>query len=155
MGFSNHTLGWTDPLPYPTPHLEGLFARLRREIDRIGQLLGERAVVITVPMNGITHTRMLSAAHEMFVRADPALAFFLAYPTRRLSSALIKAAADAATAIAWLAQNPPSDSEMPHLDQEYGACCERIQSGIRDWRLSVDLKRAECDLDQGPAETIN
>ena len=91
----------------------------------------------------------------MFVAADPALSLFLAYPTWRLSAALIKAAADATAAVAWLAQNPPTDAEIPHLAQEYMACSERIQAGIADWRLSVDLKRVEHDLDCGPAETVH
>jgi len=119
------------------------------------QLLGDRAIVVTVPMNDMSHARMLDTVDEMFVAADPALSLFLAYPTRRLSSALIKAAADAATAVAWPAQNPPSNSEIPHLDQEYEVCCERIQSGIADWRLSVDLKRVWHDLDVGLPETVH
>jgi len=118
------------------------------------QLLGERVIQVTVPMDGMTHARMLEAVKVMFVTADPALSLFLGYPTRRLSAALIKGSADAATAVAWLAQNPPSDS-VTVLSQEYAACCERIQSGIGDWRLSVDLKRAEFDLEFGPAETVH
>jgi hypothetical protein len=100
-------------------------------------------------MNGMTHSRMLDIVSVMFARYDPALALFLAYPTKRLSATLIKAAADASTAVAWLAQNPPSEQEA------YAKCCERIQSGIADWRLSVDLKRAEHDLDIGLPETLH
>jgi hypothetical protein len=139
-----------DPIPYPTPYMEGLFAGLCAEIHRLRGLVGQRTIEITVPMNGMTHSHMLDIVSVMFGRYDPALALFLAYPTKRLSATLIKAAADASTAMAWLAQNPPAETH-----QEYAACCERIQSGISDWRLSVDLKRAEHDLDIGPPETAH
>jgi hypothetical protein len=145
----------TDRIPYPTPHLQGLFARLCRELERMRQLLGKRAIQVTVPMRGMTHARMLRTVHVMFDTADPALSLFLKYPTLRLALVLTQGAAEASTAVARLAQNPPSDSESPHLAQEYAACCERIQSGIADWRLSVDLKRAEYDLDLGPVETVH
>ena len=145
----------TDHIPYPTVHMEGLFPRLCAELDQLGELLGEGPFDITVPMGNMTHTRMLATVGAMFVSNHAALALFLAYPTKRLSMALIKAAADAATAVAWFAQNPPTSSALPCLEQEYGACCERIQSGIADWRLSVDLKRVEHDLDVGPPETVH
>jgi hypothetical protein len=145
----------TNTIPYPTPHMARLFSLLCAEVDLLRQLLGDREIQVTVPMNGMTHARILEEVNEMFVSADPALSFFLAYPTRRLSTALIKAAADAASAVAWLAQNPPTDWTVTDLVQEYDACCERVRSGIRDWRLSVDLKRVERDLDFGPAETVH
>ena len=145
----------TDRILYPTPHLESLFARLCGELKQMRQLLGERAVQVTVPMRDMTHARMLRTVHVMFDTADPALSLFLKYPTLRLALVLTEAAADASTAVAWLAQNPPSDAEIPHLAQEYAGCCDRLQSGIADWRLSVDLKRAEYDLDLGPVETMH
>lgn len=139
-----------DHIPYPTSHMEGLFPALCAEIECLRGLVRQRAVEITVPMYGMTHTRMLDTVSLLFVRYDPALALFLGYPTRRLSATLIKAATDASAAVAWLAQNPPATEQ-----QEYTACCERIQSGIADWRLSVDLKRAEHDLDVGEPETVH
>ena len=145
----------TDHIPYPTAHMEGLFPRLCAELDQLRQLLGESAAQATRLADGMTHTRMLATARAMFVGNHAVLALFLAYPTRRLSVALTKAAADASTAVAWLAQNPPASPALPCPGQEYAACCERIQSGIADWRLSVDLKRAEHDLDVGPPETVH
>ena len=91
-------------------------------------------------MNGMTHERMFETVSGMFAHNESALAFFLAYPTRRLSLSLIKAAADATAAVAWLAQNPPMDSGLAQPDREYESCCVRIQTDIADWRLSVDLK---------------
>jgi hypothetical protein len=135
--------------------MEGLFARLRTELVQLRQLLSDRVIDITVPMGAMTHARMLETLNDMFVSNEPALALFLAYPTRRLWSPLIKAAADAATAVAWLAQNPPTDSTVTALTRDYAACCERLQSGIADWRLSVDLKRVEYDLDLGPREMVH
>jgi hypothetical protein len=137
-------------IPYPTSHMEGLFSGLRAEIEPLRGFVRKRTVEITVPINGMTHTRMLDTVSLLFARYDPALALFLGYPTRRLSVTLIKAAADASAAVARLAQNPPAAER-----QECTACCERIQSGIADWRLSVDLKRAEHDLDVGAPETVH
>jgi hypothetical protein len=134
----NETLS-TDSLPYPTPHMEGLFTRLRAELKQLRQLLGQRTISITVPMDGMNHERMFETVSGMFAHNESALAFFLAYPTRRLSLVLIKAAADATAAVAWLAQNPPMDSGLEQPDKEYEACCERMQTDIADWRLSVDL----------------
>jgi hypothetical protein len=145
----------TQHIPYPTPHMEGLFPRLCAELDRLRELLGRQPTEITVPMGDMTHPRMLEIVHEMFSAAVPALSLFLAHPTRRLSSVMIKAAADATTAMAWLAQNPPTASAIPHIDQEYASCCERIQSGISDWRLSVQLKQVWHDLEVGPPETVH
>ena len=142
-------------LPYPTPYMEGLFPRLCAELDQLRRMLRDRAAEITVPMEGMTHAIMLETVNAMFINSDPALALFLAHPTRRLSIALIKAAADATAAVAWLAQNPPTSSAISNLDEEYAACCARIQTGISDWRLSVDLKRAEHDLDVAPPETVH
>jgi hypothetical protein len=150
----NETLS-TDSLPYPTVHMEGLFTRLRAELKQLRQLIGQRTISITMPMNGMTHERMFETVSGMFVNNDSALAFFLAYPTRRLSSVLLKAAADATAAVAWLAQNPPMDSGIAQPDKEYEACCERMQTDIADWRLSVDLKRAWLDLDVGAPETVH
>jgi hypothetical protein len=145
----------TDHLPYPTPQMEGLFPRLCSELTLLRQLLGTEPVELTVPMGNLTHPRMLETVREMFFAAVPALSLFLAHPTRRLSVVLIKAAAEATAAVAWLAQNPPTSHGIPHVGEEYAACCERIQSGIADWRLSVELKCAWHDLDVGPAETVH
>jgi len=150
----NETLS-TDSLPYPTPHMEGLFTRLRAELKHVRQLLGERSISITTPMNGMTHEHMFETVSGMFAHNEFALVFFLAYPTRRLSLVLIKAAADATAAVAWLAQNPPMDLRIAQPDKEYEACCVRMQTDIADWRLSVDLKRAWLDLDVGAPETVH
>ncbi len=145
----------TQHIPYPTPHMEGLFPRLSAELDRLRQLLGRQPRAITVPMGDMTHARMLETVHEMFLAPIPALSLFLAHPTKRLSWVMIKAAADASTAMAWLAQNPPTASTITHIDEEYAACCERIRSGIADWRLSVQLKQVWHDLEVGLPETVH
>lgn len=145
----------TDHLPHPTPHMQGLFSRLRAEIALLRQLIRHQAITISVPMNGMTHERMFETVGESFNHNESALAFFLAYPTHRLSLVLIKAAADASTAVAWLAQNPPMGLGLAQPDKEYEAGCVRIQGGVADWRLSVDLKRAEYNLDVGTAETVH
>jgi len=54
MHHMNPTLA-PDHIPYPTPHLEGLFARLCGELNRIRQLVGEGVISVTVPMQGMTH----------------------------------------------------------------------------------------------------
>ena len=135
--------------------MEGLFPRLFAEIEQLRGLIGGRVVALTVPMGDMTHSRMMEIVKKMFVSNHFALALFLMYPTRRMSAVLTKAAADTTAAIAWLAQNPPTNPAKPYFDQQYVACCERIQAGIADWRLSVDLKRAEYDLDLKPPETVH
>jgi hypothetical protein len=142
-------------LLYPTPSLEQLFPRLSTDLDRVRRMLGPLAFEVSADPDVYTHARMLTFADSLLQSSNPALALFLYYPTKRLAQVLVKSAADATAAVAWLAQHPPEISDPAARQDEYQACCERIQSGIADWRLSVDLKWAMHDFDYCQPETLH
>lgn len=145
----------SDSIQFPTPELQQLFPMLHLELGCLRYLLGDVAKDVSVPPDVVTHARMLERAEWLFDRNYPALALFLAYPTQRLSLTLVREVADATATIAWLAQHPPAARHYTDVNDEYAACCERIQSGISDWRLSVDIKRAMHDLEYGPPEPLH
>jgi hypothetical protein len=142
-----------DALPCPMPSIQG-FIILCAELGRIKQLLNNQVIVTSVPADGITHAHMLTTVHDMFVRTDPALSLFLTHPTRRLGAALIKGAADATAAVAWLAQNLPTGLAGPSV-VDYEGCCERIQSGIHHYLLCVEVTGMLNDLDERAPETMH
>jgi len=104
---------------------------------------------------GYTHARVIADTESLLERNYEALALFLTYPTRRLAGMLRRAAADACAAVVWLAQNPLVEAGPSEAATEYAACCERLQSGIADWRLSVDLKWATHDLEYVAPEILH
>lgn len=138
-------------LPWPTPHLAQLFPGLRARLGALEALICGDAGYL---QSSSPHADSLRALRRLLHAGEPLLAVFLAYPTRRGSGALLKVSFEAQTLVATLAQTPPPQLSGESL-QAYEAHCNRLQAAISDWRLAVDLKQAEFDLEHLERETLH
>jgi len=101
-----------------------------------------------------SHLSLLDLTDSLLAVAGPALSFFFAFPTRRLSETLILLAHEATTAVASLAQSPLPATDVTRIS-EFAASCERIQTAIREWSFAVELESVARDLDVTQAETLH
>jgi hypothetical protein len=138
-------------LPYPTPYMQGLFPSLSVELDYLEVLVGTESLSSDVPKHGKT----IATLRELLAANYSGLALFLARPTQRLSVLLLRAVAEAETAVGWLLDNRSGQLASPGFEQLYVACSERIRAGISDWQQSVDLKRMMAELDGWVPETVH
>lgn len=142
------------PAPYPRTHLVELLPRIRDEVARLRTIVAASPTASAPSSDPCNHTALLDLLDSLIETGGPALVFFLAHPTQRLSQALIDLADEAATATKWLAHSPLSESE-PLLLAEYPGCCERIQSWIREWRLAIRFELAAREIDEQQSETLH
>lgn len=140
--------------PYPTAHVAQLLPTIQREVALLRTIVAASPTASAPSSDPCNHTALLDLLDSLTNTAGPALGFFFAYPTQRLSQALIFMADEAATATRWLAQSPLPETD-PALLAEYPDCCERIQSAIRDWLLAIRLELDVRNLDEQPPEIVH
>jgi len=92
---------------------------------------------------------------HLLISGSPGLSFVLACPGRSLAAALMRLSADARAVVAWLAQNPPATGPATSSASGYDDACERLQSGIEEWRCAVGLKSMDLSLEYEPLETLH
>jgi hypothetical protein len=131
----------------PTPYVAQLLPTLRQELTRL------RALVVdsTDPVN---HASVLELADAIINAVEPVIGLFFAHPTQRLSGALLLQADNLIQAAGWLVCHVPSNLTGSQCD-EYAACCDRLESLSRDWRLSIRLESVARNLEDGPPETLH
>lgn len=137
-------------VPYPTPHLQGLFPSVCATLTQL-----DAVVTLARATDKRVHRRMLINLDELLSAHYEVLALFLAHPTRRLSDLLSIAVTSAEEAIGWLIDNPPAPPGATPCDFSYPVLCERVRRGIADWRLSIALHRVYYDLDDAPIEAVH
>lgn len=142
------------PAPYPTAHVAQLLPTIRDEVARLRSIVAVCPAASGLSSDPVNHIALLDLLDCLIKAGEPALGFFFAHPTQRLSKALIYLADEAATATTWLAQRPVPETDPPLL-AEYPARCGRIQSAIRDWRLAIRLHLVAREIDEEQPETLH
>jgi hypothetical protein len=132
----------------------GLVPSIRHELERLRSLIPTSPPSLARRGSSVNHTSVLEVAESLARAAGPALGFFFAHPSQRLSKALVYLADETATMVTWLEHRPPTETDTPpHTD--YHACCERIQCAIRDWRLAIRLELVAQEIDEEQPETLH
>jgi hypothetical protein len=144
----------THVVDFPTPTLAALIPTLRSEAHQLRMLLEQRSAEGAIAFGGYTHIGILREVAALLDEAGPALALFLAYPTRRLHDGILRQLCDASANVDWLASNPLAGPDQDTIS-EYTAHCDAIRSGIQEWRLSVDLQSAAWNLEYQVRETLH
>jgi len=140
-----------ESLPFPTPQLSGLFSSKRRDLMELHRMLAR----VGSSSAATLHDECLRDVRHLLKCGAEGLSFFLAHPTRRLADALMRLSAEARAAVAWLAQNPPTAGAGQIPTPDYDEACERLQSGIEEWRCTIELKSMELSLEYEPLETLH
>lgn len=140
--------------PYPTAPIAQLLPTIRDEVVRLRTMVAVSPTASAPSSDPCNHTALLVLLDSLIQASAPALGFFFAHPTQRLSQALIYLPDEAATAVKWLAQSPIPEAAPPLL-AECPACCERIQPGIREWRLAIQLELVSREIDENPLEILH
>jgi len=144
----------TASAPYPTAYVAQLLPTINDEAALLRRIVAASPTARAPSSDPCNHASVLDLLDALLGAAQPALGFFFAHPTQRLSHALFYLADEAAAAITWLAQRPMCETEPPLLG-EYPACCERIQGTIREWRLAIQLELVAREIDEQPPETLH
>ena len=90
-------------LGYPTPEMESMIHDIRKGIRFLRQWFDappERDSMHS--LTEVTPITVLTTLEAVIESVEPALRFFLSYPTQRLSVFLIKAVDDAGDGVGWL-----------------------------------------------------
>ena len=140
--------------PYPTVYVAQHQPTITRGVVQLRPHVAASPTASAPSSDPCNHTALLDLVDSLIEAAQPAFGLFFTHPTRRLSQVLIHFAEEATTAIAWLAQTPVPEADPPLL-AEYPACCERMQTAIRDWRLAIRLELVSRELDEQPLETLH
>jgi hypothetical protein len=140
--------------PYPTAYVAQLLPTIHNEVARLRTIVAASPTAPALSSDPCNHIALLDLLDCLIKAGGPALGFFFAHPTQRLSQALIYLADEAATATTWLARSPLAETEPPLL-AEYPASCERIQAAIRDWHLAIRLELVSRELDDQEPETLH
>lgn len=139
--------------PYPTTYVAQLLPSIRRELELLRSTVAASPTVSAPSLDPVNHTAVLEVAEALVRAAGPALGFFFAYPSQRLSKALLHLAEEAATMVTWLAHRPPPETDLPQA-ADYPSCCERIQCAILDWRLAMRLHLIAREIDEQQPEIL-
>jgi len=139
---------------YPSPQMAQLLPGAQREVAELGRLIASSPTLGAPSAQPVNHKGVLEVADALLQAASPALGFFFAYPTQRLWKVLDGFAEDAARMTEWLAERPPPNAEEPRV-AKYRACCERLQTAIHDWRLSIQLELTAREIEEDQPEMLH
>jgi hypothetical protein len=139
---------------YPTPYMQQVFPMLQADIWQLRKLVAEHAQCPDGISIDRAHGDALDTLEELCEQNYPALGLFLAHPTKRLLPVVLNAATAAVAAVASLMQHPLRMASKT-CRANYWACCIRLESGVHDWNLSVDLARASHNLEEAVPEALH
>jgi hypothetical protein len=141
------------PLSYPVPAMQSLIDSLRIDIRFM-----RRWFDLPVKRNPedeiteVTPATVLSTLEAIVESVEPALRFYLNYPTQRLSAILTHFIGEADECVAWLNTRTEASSDSSLSVAMYEQCCERLNASLLHWRHAIVCARALHQIDADTPE---
>lgn len=141
-------------LTYPTPKMQALIDSIRIDLHLMRRWHG--AIMICVPQGAVTEVTpvtVLDTLEAVVESVEPALRFYLNYPTQRLSVFLLNFVDEADGFVAWLSEHGGESQDALLNADVYQQSIERLRASLRDWHNSLILAGIRYELDMDTPET--
>ncbi len=125
-------------LTYPTPAMQSLIDSLRADIRFMRQWFDLPPQRIPAErITAVTPATVLSTLEAIVESVEPALRFYLNYPTQRLCAILTQFIEQADECVAWLNTNTDASHDSSLSAEMYQQSCERLCESLRDWHNAI------------------
>lgn len=140
-------------LTYPGPAMQSLIDGIRADIHLLRRWFdAPREGDPTGTITAVTPVTVLATLEKVTESVEPALRFFLNYPTQRLSVFLIGFIEESQTFVSWLSADDSVSADPSLTAAMYRQSCERLHDSLRDWRNSIVIAGALHELDADTPE---
>jgi hypothetical protein len=138
---------------YPTPRMQIIIDDIREDIRLMRQWYGvESGATSKGVIAEVTPASVLDTLETVVESVEPALRFYLNYPSQRLCIFLKHFVDEADRFVSWLSIYD-SEYRDPALSREqYQHAADRLQASLRDWHNSLVLTGIEHELDMDTPE---
>lgn len=135
-------------LTYPTPAMQTLIDHIRADIRFMRQWFDaprqrNKAAAIT----DVTPVTVLATLETVVESVEPALRFYLNYPTQRLSVFLNHFVDEADAFVDWLGSHAEVSRDSSLSAEMYQRSCERLHLSLRDWHNAIILAAVQYQID--------
>jgi hypothetical protein len=140
-------------LTYPTLPLQSVIDDLRTDIAFMRRWYeAPPARDLTGNITEVTPAAILATLEKIVESAEPALRFFLNYPTQRLSVVLNYFVDESETFLSWLTTFDEASCDPSLNATMYQQSSERLRASLASWHNAVILAGIEYGLDTDTPE---
>jgi hypothetical protein len=140
-------------LTYPTPAMQTIFDEMRGNIRLMRQWHGvPPGYALQGAITEVTPSTVLDTLEAVVDSVEPALRFYLNYPTQRLSVFLRNFIDEANRFVSWLCEHG-GESQDPLLNADfYQQAADNLRASLQDWHNSLLLAGIQHELDMDTPE---
>ncbi len=141
-------------LTYPTPAMQSRIDHIRADVGFMRLWFdAPRERDSTEAITEVTPVTVLATLEKVVESVEPALRFYLNYPTQRLSVFLNYFVDEADAFVDWLGSRAEASRDSSLSAEMYQQSCERLRLSLRDWHNAIVLAAVRCEIDTETPET--